>query len=89
MRDAGTPELKALVSPLGHSVSQRQSRPRGRQTPRAMGRSPRNVCEEMRHWDAGQGGTGTSMQHGLGEHKPHDQHDSIVGQAEDAPKLDR
>ena len=29
------------------------------------------------------------MQHGLGEHKPHDQHDHIVGQDEKVPKLDR
>ena len=58
---AGTPELKALVSPFGHSVSQRQSRPRGRQTTRAMGRSPRNVCEKLRHSDTSQRGTETSM----------------------------
>ena len=59
--NAGTPELKALASPFGHSVSQRQSRPRGRQTPRAMGRSPRNVCEKLRHSDTSQRGTETSM----------------------------
>ena len=58
-------------------------------TTRRSNGSPRNVCEELRHWDAAQGGTDTSMQHGLGEHKPHDQHDNIVGQTEKAPKLDR
>jgi hypothetical protein len=29
------------------------------------------------------------MQHGMGEHTPHDQHDHIVGQDEKVSKMDR
>ena len=51
--------------------------------------SSRNVCGKLRHWDASQRGTKSSMWHGLEEGKPHDQHDNIVGKTEKAPKLDR